>query len=72
MNPAAEARKGLDGLIAEATRLLRCAKQRDHVIATIITNLRHGVPAADVLAWWDSEGRQMLDSEGRGEGERTP
>lgn len=50
-----------ESLGQEAERLEACSAQRDHVIATIITNLRAGATPEQVLEWWDGDGQQMLE-----------
>jgi hypothetical protein len=44
----------------EVARLESAVAVRDQVLATVITNLRHGVSVPDVLKWWDDEGRAMV------------
>ena len=47
-------------LLGHFDRLKLAVDQRAYVLDTIITNLKHGSTAAQILEWFESEGRTLL------------
>ena len=59
-------------LLGHFDRLKLAVDQRAYVLDTVITNLKHGSTPAQILEWFESEGRSIITSHcpapGAGEG----
>ena len=49
-------------LLGHFDRLKLAVDQRAYVLDTVITNLKHGSTPAQILEWFEAEGRAMLSA----------